>query len=297
MEETIGQFISFLRDIKHVSENTAVSYRRDLMKMRGYFQKQGIYSADKVTSTGINAYILWLEKEGCASTTISRYIATMKSYFQYMLQMKLIDSDPAMLIKGPVIEKKEPKVLSVEEIDRLLNQPVGDTPKLIRDKAMLELLYATGIRVSELINLKVEDVNLDLGYIVCCDKTKERIVPFGIPAKKAMVRYMNEARDEMVKGETELMFVNCSGGSMSRQGFWKIIKHYGDMAGIEKDITPHTIRHSFAYHLVHNGANIQAVKEMMGHSVVSTTQRYANMKQIEVSREYAKAHPREKSKQ
>ena len=158
---------------------------------------------------------------------------------------------------------------------------------------MLELLYATGIRVSELIRLKAEDVNLKLGYIICRDKAKERIVPFGLTAKNSVLRYITEARDRLLKGqETEALFVNCSGRPMSRQGFWKIVKSYGDKAGIEEDITPHTLRHSFALHLVENGADLRAVQEMMGHSVISTTQVYADMKNTKIREEYNKAHPR-----
>lgn len=293
MEETIEMFTSFLRDIKHLSENTSISYKRDLMKMSNYFEKQGIKSPDKMTATNINTYILWLEKNGCASTTVSRYIASMKAYFHYMLQIGKINNEPTLLVKGPVIEKKMPNVLSIDDIDKLLKQPSEESSKGIRDKAMLEILYATGIRVSELINLEIEDINFQLGYIVCKDKSKERIVPFGIPAKNAINQYMEQSRDNLLKGkESNALFVNCSGNHMSRQGFWKIIKHYGEMAGITEVITPHTLRHSFALHLVENGANLHAVQEMLGHSVVSTTQMYANMKNTKLRDEYSKNHPR-----
>ncbi len=246
MEETVDQFISFLRDIKNVSENTAVSYKRDLLKMQDYFLKQGIESEDKITATGMNTYILWLEKSGCASATISRYIASMKSYFHYLLQTGKISSDPAMLLKNPIIEKREPRVLTVSQIDLLLSMPSGDSNKEIRDKAMLELMYATGIRVSELISLHLDDVNLQTGYIVVGkDKAKERIIPIGDSARRAVYRYLTEARDALLKERvSELMFVNCSGKNMSRQGFWKIIKSYGRQAGIEDEITPQMLRHT-----------------------------------------------------
>ena len=246
-----------------------------------------------INSTNINSYILGLERGGCASATISRYIASMKSFFHYLLQTGEMSEDPTRLLKAPAIEKRIPNVLTVTQIDNLLSQPSGDLPKEIRDKAMLELLYATGIRVSELIRLKAEDVNLKLGYIICRDKAKERIVPFGLTAKNSVLRYITEARDRLLKGqETEALFVNCSGRPMSRQGFWKIVKSYGDKAGIEEDITPHTLRHSFALHLVENGADLRAVQEMMGHSVISTTQVYADMKNTKIREEYNKAHPR-----
>ncbi len=293
MEETINQFVSFLRDIKHVSENTAISYKRDLMKMSGYYGKQGIISPEKVTETNMNTYILWLEKNGCAPTTISRYIASIKSYFHYLLQMGRVKKDPTMLLKGPVLEKKNPNVLSVETIACLLQQPSGDGVKEIRDKAMLELLYATGMKASELISLEMNDVNLNLGYVVCRDKKKERIVPFGLSAKEAINRYLDYSREELLKGkESDIFFLNCSGKKMSRQGFWKIIKYYGERAGIKEEITPQILRHSFAMHLVENGANLHAVQEMMGHSVVATTQIYANMKRTKLNEEYSKAHPR-----
>lgn len=293
MEETIEQFISFLSDMKHVSENTAMSYKRDLKKMKKYLNSIGIDEPARVTATNINTYILWLEKSGCASSTISRYIASIKSYFHFLLQMGKIKEEPTLLLKGPVIEKKLPNVLTINQVDKLLSQPSGNSSKEIRDKAMLELLYATGIRVSELIGLKLSDVNLQLGYIICKDRNKERIVPFGLTAKNALVRYINEARMMLLKGtDNELLFVNCSGIQMSRQGFWKIVKHYGEQAGIDEVITPHTLRHSFALHLVENGADLHAVQEMLGHSIVSTTQIYANMKNSKIRDEYTKAHPR-----
>ena len=293
MEETVERYVDYLRNTKNVSDNTLTSYKRDLIKMIMHFQRIGIKDVRKINSTNINSYILGLEREGCASATISRYIASMKSFFHYLLQTGELAEDPTLLLKAPVIEKRIPNVLTVAQIDNLLSQPSGNIPKEIRDKAMLELLYATGIRVSELIRLKTEDVNIKLGYIICRDKEKERIVPFGLTAKNSVLRYMTEARDKLLKGlETESLFVNCSGRPMSRQGFWKIVKLYGDKAGIEEDITPHTLRHSFALHLVENGADLRAVQEMMGHSVISTTQVYADMKNTKIREEYNKAHPR-----
>lgn len=293
MGDTIDLFISYIREVKNVSENTAVSYKRDLIKMSEYFRDQGILSLKKINSTNINTYILYLEKNGRAPSSISRTIAAMKSYFHYMLQIGKISKEPTMSVKGPIIEKKTPVVLELSEIENLLEKPKTDNIKGIRDKAMLELLYATGIRVSELINLKVEDINLQLGYILCKDSKKERIVPFGIPAKKAVMSYLDGPREAMLRdNKCDLLFLNCSGTGMSRQGFWKIIKHYGEMAGIADKITPHTLRHSFALHLVQNGANLHAVQEMLGHSAVSITQMYANMKNVKIRDEYSKSHPR-----
>ena len=187
-------------------------------------------------------------------------------------------SDPSKALQPPRVERKMPEILSIAEVDLLLRQPKTDTPKGIRDKAMLEMLYATGIRVSELIHLKIQDVNLMMGYITCRDE-KERIVPFGGPAKK-------HGRDD------DVLFVNCSGGPMSRQGFWKILKSYAKSAGITADITPHTLRHSFATHLLQNGADLKSVQEMMGHADISTTQMYLHLGVNKIRDVYRKAHPR-----
>ena len=196
-------------------------------------------------------------------------------------------------LKAPKIEKKMPEILTTDEVNRLLDQPKGNTPKDIRDRAMLELLYATGIRVSELIGLKVSDVNLQIGYIICRDARKERVVPFGAPAKRALSDYIRSARDLMLADQTsDVLFTNCSGQPMSRQGFWKLVKYYARKAGITADITPHTLRHSFAAHLVENGADLRSVQEMLGHSDISTTQIYANMSQNKLREVYAKNFPR-----
>ncbi|MBR3735355.1 MAG: tyrosine-type recombinase/integrase, partial [Lachnospiraceae bacterium] len=195
--------------------------------------------------------------------------------------------------KAPKIEKKMPEILTTDEVNRLLDQPKGNTPKDIRDRAMLELLYATGIRVSELIGLKVSDVNLQIGYIICRDARKERVVPFGAPAKRALSDYIRSARELMLADQTsDVLFTNCSGQPMSRQGFWKLVKYYARKAGITADITPHTLRHSFAAHLVENGADLRSVQEMLGHSDISTTQIYANMSQNKLREVYAKNFPR-----
>lgn len=201
-------------------------------------------------------------------------------------------SDPSKALQSPRVERKMPEILSIAEVDLLLRQPKSDTPKGIRDKAMLEMLYATGIRVSELIHLKMQDVNLMMGYITCRDE-KERIVPFGGPAKKALEQYLGGARTALMHGrEDDVLFVNCSGGPMSRQGFWKILKSYAKSAGITADITPHTLRHSFATHLLQNGADLKSVQEMMGHADISTTQMYLHLGVNKIRDVYRKAHPR-----
>lgn len=271
----IANFVEYLKDVKKTSRNTQVSYQRDLLQLCEYLEGQGIYEVSKVTRTSLNSYILYLEREGKATTTISRVLASIKAFFHYEFSMGNIKRDPAELLKAAKIEKKAPVILTVEEIEALMAQPCGRNAKEIRDKAMLELLYATGIRVSELVHLKLEDVNLNVGFITCRDQQKERMVPFGKVARKALQEYLMNSRGILLKGrESEWLFTNCSGLPMSRQGFWKIIKFYGDKAGIKSDITPHSLRHSFAAHLLRNGADIHAVQAMLGHSDTSTTQAY-----------------------
>jgi len=297
MEQVINSFISYLHNVKKTSDNTAMSYRRDLNKVYNFMLEQGIGDVKEITVTNLNSYILYLEKNKFSAATISRNIASIKAFYYFMLKEGMVSTDVSDVLKAPKIEKKVPGVLSTSEIIRLLDQPTGISPKELRDKAMLELLYATGIRVSELISLKVSDLNLQMGYIICFDANrksgKERIIPFGNAARTAIMKYLSSGRERMVEDpENIFLFVNCSGQPMSRQGFWKLIKFYARKAGINTDITPHTLRHSFAAHLVENGADLQIVQEMLGHSDISTTQIYANMHHNRMRDVYAKAHPR-----
>jgi len=280
MGTEIEAFIDYLEHRKRASKNTVISYRRDLMQLAVYLEGQGIYEASKVTKTCLNSYILYLERQGKATTTISRVLASIKAFFHYEFGEGKIRRDPAELLKTPKIEKKPPVILTVKEVDAFLQQPAGSSAKEIRDKAMLELLYATGIRVSELIGLQVDDVNLTVGFITCRDGQKERMIPFGKTATQSLRRYLSDARGKLLKGvESEWLFTNCSGKPMSRQGFWKIVKFYGEKAGIREDITPHTLRHSFAAHLISSGADIQAVQTMLGHADLATTQMYVHYTQ------------------
>ena len=283
----VASFVEYLRDVKKTSKNTQVSYQRDLLQLCDYLEDQGIRDVAKVTKTSLNSYIFYLEREGRATTTISRVLASIKAFFHYEFVCGKIRRDPAELLKAPKIEKKAPVILTVEEIERLMAQPCGRNAKEIRDKAMLELLYATGIRVSELVHLKLQDLNMTVGFITCRDEQKERMVPFGRVAKKALNDYLEDGREVLLKGkESEWLFTNCSGLPMSRQGFWNIIKFYGDKAGIKNDITPHSLRHSFAAHLLKNGADIHAVQAMLGHSDMATTQAYmAYFGKLEKARE------------
>ncbi|MCM1273018.1 MAG: site-specific tyrosine recombinase XerD [Clostridium sp.] len=291
MKEHIENYIQYLNTVKHSSVNTMASYKRDLLKLDSYLMTQGIHEPGNVSQTDLSGYIFSLEKQEMSSATISRNIASIKSFFVYLLKQRIISSDPSEQLKPPKIEKKSPETLNIEEVSLLLEQPSKSTPKEIRDKAMLELLYATGMRVSELISLKLEDVNLSMNYILCRDANKERVIPIENAAKAALENYISTARDGMCEG-SEYLFTNLKGSQMTRQGFWKLIKSYAKKAGINKDITPHMIRHSFASHLVTNGADLKAVQEMLGHSDISTTQIYLRSRRSKIKEEYDKAHPR-----
>ena len=293
MEKELDEFITYLKEVKKTSHNTELSYKRDIAKLEKFLQMQGITDISKMTVTTLQSYVLYMEKGGAASATVSRNIASIKAFFHFLFRKGYVKEDISEDLKAPKIEKKMPEILTTDEVNRLLDQPKGNTPKDIRDRAMLELLYATGIRVSELIGLKVSDVNLQIGYIICRDARKERVVPFGAPAKRALSDYIRSARELMLADQTsDVLFTNCSGQPMSRQGFWKLVKYYARKAGITADITPHTLRHSFAAHLVENGADLRSVQEMLGHSDISTTQIYANMSQNKLREVYAKNFPR-----
>lgn len=293
MYEMIDEFVTYLTDVKKSSMNTVVSYRRDLIKFNKFMETQGVTDVQRVNPTNLNSYMLHMEKEKFATSTISRNVATLKAFFGYLYRAGYIGTDPTIQLKAPKIEKKMPEILTPKEVDLLLSQPSMKTNKGIRDRAMLELLYATGIRVSELISLKLSDVNLGASYIHCQDLNRERIIPFGSVAKNILKVYVREARPAMVDNEAEeVLFTNCNGTPMSRQGFWKLLKKYAKNAGIQTDITPHTLRHSFAAHLVANGADLRSVQEMLGHSDISTTQIYARMNNRRIKEVYSKAHPR-----
>ena len=292
MEQEIREFIDYLHNTKKTSQNTEVSYQRDLTKMAAYLQNKGIAAVEEVREFDLMGYMDYMEKENFASSTISRSVASMRAFFQYMFALRRIDENPADNLKSPKVEKKLPEILSIQEVDNLLKQPDLTTPKGIRDKAMLELLYATGMRVSELIHLEVSDVNLQMGYVVC-QENKERIIPIGNVSKEALDLYLDKGRNVFVKDDSEnALFTNCSGKAMSRQGFWKMLKGYAEEAGIHRDITPHTLRHSFAVHMLQNGADIRSVQEMLGHSDISTTQVYLSMNINRMRDVYMKAHPR-----
>ena len=293
MEDLVESFIKYMHEVKQTSANTESSYRRDLSKFVKYLNMQGINDFADASSTNLQSYVLYLEKNNFAAATVSRNIAAIKSLYHFLFKNGKVSDDISGLLKAPKIEKKLPEILTTEEVNRLLEQPKGGSLKEIRDRAMLELLYATGIRVSELIGLKISDVNIQVGYVIVRDEHKERVVPFGSPAKKALVEYIKNARASLLSDTgSDVLFANCQGLPMSRQGFWKIVKYYAKKAEITSDITPHTLRHSFAAHLVENGADLRSVQEMLGHSDISTTQIYANVTQNKIREVYVKSFPR-----
>lgn len=293
MEQRITDFADYLRNEKKSSENTTLSYVRDLRGFCRFMEQSGVHDAAKVNRTNVMAYVYELQKEKKAGATISRSIASLRSFFQFLLRKGIVTENPALNLELPKVEKKIPEILSLEKVELLLEQPKGDEEKEIRDKAMLELLYATGIRVSELISLKVRDVNLQLEYIRCGNVRKSRIIPIGVQAKFSLQRYIEKARANMIlRPDEDILFVNCNGRPMTRQDFWKIIKSYAKKAGIDQDITPHMLRHSFAAHLIENGADLRSVQEMLGHSDISTTQIYTKLANQKLKNVYAKAHPR-----
>lgn len=293
MNTYVKEYTSFMTEIRHKSLNTVESYKRDVTQYISYLDGTGVTDISSTTKTTVLSYLLYLQKEGRASSTVSRTLASLRSYYLFMMQNGVVKSNPTSNLEAPHVEKKIPKILSGEEVELLLEQPKNCDNKGIRDKAMLELLYATGIRVSELINLDVSDVNVPMSFVRCKGGKKERIIPMGHQAKDALENYINNVRKYMVKDENETaLFVNCSGARLSRQGFWKLIKYYQHIAGIETDITPHTLRHSFAAHLLENGADLHSIQEMMGHADISSTQVYSRMMNSKIKDVYAKAHPR-----
>ena len=293
MDIEIREFITYLHNTKKTSANTEISYQRDLKKMAEFLKERGIRNYKDVKELELEGYISYMEREKFASSSISRSVASMRAFFQYLWKEGVIAEDPADNLKPPKVEKRAPEILTIEEVDKLLQQPKLDTPKGIRDSAMLELLYATGIRVSELISLNVTDVNLTAGAIRCISHDKERFIPLYPAAIRALSEYMEFVRPQMLARKDEIsLFVNVSGERMSRQGFWKIIKSYQAKAHIEKDITPHTLRHSFAAHLLENGADIRAIQEMLGHADISSTQVYSQLVKKQLKDVYQKSHPR-----
>jgi integrase/recombinase XerD len=294
MDMLIDQFIHYLAVEKGLSANTLESYQRDLVAYISYLQKQGIPQIEDSTRAHIVGYLLSLQEKGRATATLSRNMASIRAFYQFLVRDRYLDKDPSLHLETPKIEKRLPKVLSIAEVERLLDSPRTDQPAGIRDKAMLELLYATGIRVSELVQLSIADVNLEMGFLTCMGKgSKERMIPLGSVAVEIVRQYINLGRPRLLKEANETaLFLNHQGKRITRQGFWKIIKRYAGQANIRAEITPHTLRHSFATHLLENGADLRSVQEMLGHADISTTQIYTHVTRTRIKDVYAKTHPR-----
>ena len=292
MEKQIRLFLEFLQKDKKLSNNTLQSYKRDILQYYNYIEDSRI-NYTKVNGNNIKEYLEYLKSVGKKTSTISRNLASIRSFYQFLLRTRKVKNDPTEGIQSPKIEKKAPSVLSSKEIELLLNQPKDVDLKGTRDKAMLEFAYATGMRVTEIISLDIQDVNLTEGYVVCRNGAKQRNIPLGAISIKALKEYIEEARPILIKDENEeALFVNINGKRLTRQGFWKIVKYYKEQAHITKDITPHVLRHSFATHLLQNGADLKAIQTMLGHSDISSTQVYMQFQDENLKNVYRKAHPR-----
>lgn len=289
--DLIEQFKSYLTTEKKSSANTVSSYVRDLTQFDRYLQNEGT-ALDQVDTSVIEGYDSWLTGKGKSAATVTRSLASLKCFYGWMVSNGRMESNPALQAKSVKVERKLPQVLTSQEVELLLSQPQCVDQKGYRDHAMLELLYATGIRVSELISLDVEHVNLAAGFIRCYSKNKERIIPLYPGAVRAISDYVRNVRPQLAVEGEHALFVNMNGERMSRQGFWKIIKGYQEKAGIRTDITPHTLRHSFAAHLLANGADLRSIQEMLGHSDISSTQIYTQLVNQKLKDVYNKAHPK-----
>ena len=292
MEKKIKLFLEFLQKDKKLSNNTLQSYKRDITQYESYINEENLQYL-KVTKDDIKKYLENLKNIGKKTSTISRNLASIRSFYQYLVRTKKIKEDPTEGIQSPKVEKRVPSVLSSKEVELLLEQPKAVDLKGIRDKAMLEFAYATGMRVTEIINLNIEDLNLKEGYVSCINANKQRNIPLGAISINALKEYIKKARPYLIKSEEEkALFVNINGKRLTRQGFWKIVKFYKEQAHIDKDITPHVLRHSFATHLLQNGADLKAIQVMLGHSDISSTQVYMQFQDEGLKNIYKKAHPR-----
>ncbi|MEE1169814.1 MAG: site-specific tyrosine recombinase XerD [Anaerovoracaceae bacterium] len=290
----LDQFMDYLENERKKSRNTLEAYRRDIAGFFAFLEKRGAGDPDNVTNTEIVAFLMDLKNEGRAPATINRKMASVRAYYNYLLEKQYISSNPTHNVKTPKVEKKGIEYLSIEEVDRLLTMP-DDSIRGKRDRAILELLYATGIRVNEVIAANVKDVNLRIGFFTCPGESgKARIIPIGRPARAALEEYIYNSRDMMVKDnkDEDALFVNYYGKRMTRQGLWKIMKEYADKAGLSQKLTPHILRNSFAVHMVQNGADLKSLQELLGHEDISATQIYLSVTKNRIKDVYDKTHPR-----
>ena len=293
MDENLTSYRSYLENEKHASQNTLSSYLRDLNQFAAWIAEHGVKGLCAVEQEDVAAYVAWMSGKGKSAATVTRSIASIKSFYLYLQGQGKVLSNPAKGVATRKVERKFPDILTSREVELFLEQPQCVDPKGYRDHAMLELLYATGIRVSELIALDVEDVSLSAGFIRCSGKGRERIIPLYPAAVKALSDYIKDVRPQIIADPEETaLFVNMNGERMSRQGFWKLVKHYQESAQIDKEITPHTLRHSFAVHLLENGADLRSIQEMLGHADISSTQIYTHVVKKQLKDVYQRAHPR-----
>lgn len=292
MEKQINSFLEFIKEDKKLSENTLQSYKRDIVQFESYVNSNKLNYL-KVTEEDMKEYFSHLQEIGKKTSTISRNIASIRSFYQFLVRNKKVKKDPTEKIQSPKVEKKAPNILSSQEIELLLEQPKNIDLKGIRDKAMLEFAYATGMRVTEIISLNIEDVSLKEGLVTCKTGSKQRNIPLGSLSLKALADYIEHSRPILIKDENvKALFVNTNGKRLTRQGFWKIVKYYKEQAHITKDITPHVLRHSFATHLLQNGADLKSIQTMLGHSDISSTQVYMQFQDESIKNIYKHAHPR-----
>lgn len=292
----IEDYLHFIRVERQLADNTLQSYKRDLVSYARHLAgEQQLESFTVVTRSHILLYLESLQRVGKSPRTISRHISSIRSLHQFMLREKITEQDPTVHLELPKLEQKLPKVLSIEEIDALISAPNVEKPQGVRDIALLELLYGSGMRISELIALDLEDVHVTMGFVRVFGKGgKERIIPLGRTALEACVCYLNEARPVLLgtAPKTTAFFINQRGKRFTRQGCWKLLREHAAVAGIEKEITPHVLRHSFATHLIENGADLRSVQELLGHADISTTQIYTHISKTRLSEVYKQFHPR-----
>ena len=292
MEKQFKLFLEFLEKDKKASDNTLQTYRRDIEQYQNYVQNNKLNYL-KISTEDLKSYFEHLKEIGKKPSTISRNLASIRAFYQFLLRNKKVKRDPTAGVHSPKIEKKAPSVLTSKEVELLLEQPSNVDLKGIRDKAMLEFAYATGMRVTEIISLNISDVNIAESYVTCNKENKKRNIPLGTLSLKALVDYIKKARPILIKDEnTEALFVNINGKRLTRQGFWKIVKFYKEQANISKEITPHVLRHSFATHLLQNGADLKAIQTMLGHSDISSTQVYMKFQNDPLKDVYKNTHPR-----
>lgn len=293
MQVHLDEFLYHLAVERGLTENTLVSYRADISAYLDFLRKRKVASLDQADKDTVMAYLYTLQMKGRSSATVSRHLAALRSFFRFLVREGTLAKDPTADLESPKQHQKLPRVLNAEEVDLLLGQPMSGEPCGVRDKAMLELLYATGIRVTELISLDLEHIHIDNGFIRCYGKgKKERMVPLGDVAARCLQEYLDRGRPKLMRDKNQAFFVNQHGRRLTRQGFWKILRKYAKSAGITKEVSPHTIRHSFATHLLENGADIRSVQEMLGHSDISTTQIYTHLTKNKLKEIYDRTHPR-----